>query len=165
MFLEGRSLFYTHSVEVALSHFRDMEDDYIILPMPKADEQQESYISTYSAWIISFVAVPMTADAEFAGVMMEAMAYLGYRDIRPKAYELVYKEKALRDERSGEVLDICFDNVYLDFNAVFDFGGSNWYPSGAACGETELVSGLAGARGATENAIEKFIENWTGYDY
>lgn len=165
MFLEGRSMFYTHAVEVALSHFRDMEDDYIILPMPKADEQQESYISTYSAWISSFVAVPMTADAEFAGVMMEAMAYLGYRDIRPKAYELVYKEKALRDERSGEVLDICFDNVYLDFNAVFDFGGSNWYPSGAACGETELVSGLAGARGATENAIEKFIENWTGYDY
>jgi len=163
MFMEGRSLFYTHSAEVALSHFRDMDDDYVVLPMPKAYEEQESYISTYSGWISSFVAIPKLADVVFAGTMMEAMAYIGYRDIRPEAYETVYKVKALRDEdlvRAGKVLDLCFDNVYLDFNSVFDFGGSNWYPSGAACGETELISGLESARGATEKAIAKFVRHW-----
>lgn len=161
MFEEGRSIFFAHAVEVALSHFRDMEDDYIILPMPKSDEQQDNYVSSYSGWISSFVAVPLTADTEFAGTMMEAMAYIGYRDIRPQAYELVYKQKALRDERSGQVLDLAFNNVYLDFNTIFNFGGSNGFLASAASGEAELISSLEGARSATEKAIEDFIASWT----
>lgn len=161
MFEEGRSIFFAHSVEVALSHFRDMEDDYIILPMPKSDDHQKDYVSSYSGWISSFAAVPMTADTEFAGTMMEAMAYIGYRDIRPQAYELVYKQKALRDERSGQVLDLAFNNVYLDFNTIFDFGGSYGLLVSAARGDTELISGLESARSATEKAIAEFSENWT----
>lgn len=161
MFEEGRSIFFAHSVEVALSHFRDMEDDYIILPMPKSDDHQKDYVSSYSGWISSFAAVPMTADTEFAGTMMEAMAYIGYRDIRPQAYELVYKQKALRDERSGQVLDLAFNNVYLDFNTIFDFGGSYGLLVSAARGDTELISGLESARSATEKAIAEFTENWT----
>ena len=161
MFLEGRSIFFAHAVEVALSHFREMEDDYIILPMPKSDEGQKDYISSYSGWISSYVAVPITADTEFAGTMMEAMAYIGYRDIRPKAYELVYKQKALRDERSGMVLDLSFNNVFLDFNTVFDFGGSNGVLANAACGKGELISGLEKVRSATEKAIAEFAETWS----
>ena len=103
----------------------------------------------------------MTADIEFAGAMMETMEYIGYRDIRPQAYELVYKEKALRDKRSSQVLDMVFNNIYLDFNTIFNFGGTNGILASAASGETELISSLEGARGTTEKAIEEFIASWT----
>ncbi|MBE6613606.1 MAG: hypothetical protein E7632_14060, partial [Ruminococcaceae bacterium] len=97
MFKNGRAIFVTHQTETAINKLRDMKDDYIILPLPKADESQESYVSGFSGWCDCYVGVPKTADLDFVGTMMEAMAYIGYRDIRPKAYELVYANKAARD--------------------------------------------------------------------
>ena len=161
MFKEGRCVFFTHAVEVAMSHFRDMEDDYIILPMPKADENQENYISTFSGWISSYVSIPLTADKDFAGTMLEAMAYIGRRDIRPKAYELAYKAKSASDERSAEILDLCLDTAYIDFNSIYNFGNSYSIVDSASCGNGELVSGLASVRTATEEAINKFVESWS----
>ena len=160
MFKEGRLMFFSHPIEVAMSHFRDMADDYIVLPSPKYNEAQESYISNFSGWVDSFVGVPLTADAEFSGAMMEAMAYIGYRDIRPKVYELVYKQKALRDERSGDVLDLCFNGAYSDFNIIYNFGGSYSVPANAINGTTELVSGLEAARTSAESAIADFVKTW-----
>ena len=159
-FKNARTIFYTHPIEVAMSHLRDMKDDYIILPIPKANEAQESYISTYSGWISSYTSIPLTADAEFAGTMMEAMAYIGRRDIRPKAYDLAYKQKAVRDERSAQILDLCFDSAYIDFNSIFDFGGSYTITANASVGNGELISGLAGVKSATETAIADFVKSW-----
>lgn len=160
MFKEGRCLFYSHPIEVAMSHFRDMEDDYLVLPMAKLDEKQEEYYGPGHGWVSAFMAIPITADYEFSGLMAEAIAYSSYCDVRPKAYELVYKQKALRDERSAEILDMVFNNSYIDFNSIYDFGSMNSTVNNAISGSGTLISDLDSKLPSAEQQIENFLETW-----
>ena len=47
------------------------------------------------------------------------MAYLGWRDIRPQYIEKSLKSKGARDDESAEMLDIIYDNVYMEFTQFY----------------------------------------------
>ena len=159
-FKEGRALFLQHKLESAGVHLRDMEDPYLILPMPKYDENQETYISGMSIFVHCFVGVPKTADPEFSGFITEALARYSHEKIRPLSYDLVYTQKVTRDERSLEVLNIIFDTLYVDFGMVFNFGGMNVAMKDIVFDGKPLTSTIDSLRGTTEEAIEDFLENW-----
>ena len=159
-FKEGRALFLQHKLESAGVHLRDMEDPYLILPMPKYDENQETYISGMSIFVHCFVGVPKTADPEFSGFITEALARYSHEKIRPLSYDLVYTQKVTRDERSLEVLNILFDTLYVDFGMVFNFGGMNVAMKDIVFDGKPLTSTIDSLRGTTEEAIEDFLENW-----
>lgn len=42
-FKEDKALFLQHKLESAAVHLRDMENSYLVLPSPKADEEQARY--------------------------------------------------------------------------------------------------------------------------
>ena len=155
-----RALLLMHKLESAAVHLRDMESDYLILPMPKLNEMQENYVSMVSGWVCSFVGVPATADAEFSGLITEAMARYSNQYIRPKAYDLVYKVKTTRDERSAEVLDMLFDGLYLDFNLVYDFASSRDALGNIVFNEAPMASTLASLESAFIADMNKIMESW-----
>ena len=159
-FKEGRALLLQHKLESAGVHLRDMEDPYLILPMPKYDENQETYISGMSIFVHCFVGIPKTADPDFTGFVTEALARYSHEKIRPLSYDLVYTQKTTRDERSLEVLNIIFDTLYVDFGMCFNFGGMNMAMKEIVFFEKPLTSTIESVRPATEKAIEEFIENW-----
>ncbi|MBR5871654.1 MAG: extracellular solute-binding protein [Clostridia bacterium] len=159
-FKEDRALFLTHITESAAVHLRDMESDYLILPVAKYDSAQEGYRSSVNLWATAFVAVPLTAADEQTGFITEAMAYWSYVNMRPIAFDLTYKAKTVRDERSVEMLDIVFDNLYCSFADLYNFGGMTsvyWnilYSDKGIASEIEKISGKA------EGEIQKFMETW-----
>ena len=155
-----RALLLMHKLESAAVHLRDMESDYLILPMPKLNEMQQNYVSMVSGWVCSFVGVPATADAEFSGLITEAMARYSNQYIRPKAYDLVYKVKTTRDERSAEVLDMLFDGLYLDFNLVYDFASSRDALGNIVFNEAPMASTLASLESAFIADMNKIMESW-----
>lgn len=125
MFLAGKSFLFGNSMATVVTSFREMEDDYAFLPCPKYDEAQEEYYTSVNVWSRGYVGVPKTiSDPEKDGFIMEAMAYLSYRDVRSAAYDTVLWNKMSRTEESVDMLDLIYKNVYLDANYVFDFGGS-----------------------------------------
>ena len=111
-FKVGKSLFLQHKLESTATHLRDMEDDYLILPMPKYDENGQ-YISCLSGNVAGFTAIPLTADPEFSGFITEALARWSHESLRPLAFDLVYKQKNARNERTADVLNIIFDSLYI----------------------------------------------------
>lgn len=118
IFTDGRALFSGFTMKSALS-FRDENIDFGIIPYPKWDKAQESYI-TYSAIgnATGFI-VPATTDPELAGCVLEAMAYLGYQDVLPEYYEKALKGKGTRDDESAEMLDIIYDNISFEFTQIY----------------------------------------------
>lgn len=159
-FKEDRALTLYHYAESASVHLRDMQSDYLILPMPKSDASQDDYHSYVNAWADAFVAIPITSDPEFAGVITEAMDYYSYVNIRPKAYELVYKQKTSRDENSAEMLDIIFNTLYIDFNCIYNFGGTTTALTNVLAGAGELASEMAKIETKLESDLETFTANW-----
>lgn len=158
-FKEDRALFLQHKLESAGVHLRDMKSDYLILPMPKYSED-EDYISGVSGYVSSFAAVPATVDSDFTGFILEAMARYSNENLRPLSYDLVYKQKTSRDERSNEILDLIFDTLYIDFFVFYDFGGLRTAVTEIIFKDKPISSTIDRYSSAAQKAIDKLVENW-----
>ncbi len=160
-FSENRAIVCIHLMSTANHEkMRNMTSDFLIVPVPKYDEKQESYRSLVNAWNNAFVAIPKNADYEFSGFITEAMAYESYTSVRQKFYELVLKEKLTRDERAKEMIDIITETAYLDFNAIYDFGKSTTILRNAIWDDKPIASELASAKSLIDGEIAAFEKSW-----
>ncbi len=118
-FATGRALYYVYDVS-NMSHYRDCEVEFGIVPYPKFDEAQDGY---YSLTLDALMCAPIDADAELVGAVTELLNYK-YRDyVYPAYYDIMLSGKVSRDEESSEMLDLIFDGVVYDFGLNYsDFG-------------------------------------------
>ena len=160
MFREGRALFY-YSVASCFAGFRDMKDDYGVLPSPKFDEAQENYVS-YVYHGAGLYSIPTTSsDPGFPGFVMEALAEESYAHVTPVYYETTLKDKYQRDENSAEMLDIVFRNRVWDLGYIVDFGQlSTTLMQQIARGNENFTANYEKAVKRTEKAINTYIETY-----
>ena len=117
IFKNGQSLIMNGYINTA-EEFRDMADDFGVLPYPKFDEAQENYAS-HSQDAYSFFSVLSTcADYDFVGAVTEFLAAESYRYVTPTYFETALKIKYSRDDATSQVLDILTDAVHFDFAFV-----------------------------------------------
>lgn len=119
MFRNGNALFTTTYLGNAFSTFRDMEDDYSILPYPKWDESQESYM-TGAMDNYSVLGIPVTvSDAEMVSIITEALNIESYKNLFPTYFVSALQDKYARDEESIEMINILMDGCNFDFCFLF----------------------------------------------
>ena len=115
LFLPG--WFYTAEL------LRNKEVDYAVIPFPKYDESEPTYLSL--AHDISVTAcLPTTCTkVEQSTAIMEEIAFLGYRDVLPAYYEVAIKVKYNRDstDKAIQILDIIHDNCTTDFAFIYNY--------------------------------------------
>lgn len=85
--------------------YREMTDDFGILPVPKLDEAAE-YRSAICGSESTFGVPVNSSKTDYIGAIMEAMAYESFRTVTPAYYESALKIKYTRDEQSARVIDI-----------------------------------------------------------
>ena len=161
-FKDDRVVFLMHYASSGYTRDRDMKSNYIMLPLPKYDENQENYRSLVNTWCNAFVCVPTTADTERAGFIMEAMAYMSRETLRPAAYDMALKVKGARNENDAIMLDTIIDSIYLDFNSFMEFGGSVAKIGYAIFKDAAYSSSIAGLMDSMNAEMEKFSEAWIG---
>ncbi len=159
IFKSGRGVFSALYVVGFAIPYRDMEDDYGILPLPKFKESYESYNVTCNTWMPTGIAVPITCgDPEFVGLVMETLAYESYNDVGPAIYETALRGKATRDSESYEMLEFIYRDIVFDLNTIFNFGGSSELMRTAICGVTpNFVSEYAKIRDKAQKALDDMI--------
>lgn len=119
MFRNGNALFTTTYLTNAFSTFRDMTDDYSILPYPKWDEAQEKYM-TGAMDNYSVLGIPVTVtDVEMASLITEALNIESYKTLFPTYYEQALQSKYARDAESIEMIDILMAGRNFDFCTLF----------------------------------------------
>lgn len=122
-FARSHSLFCAGSAYIT-GEFRNMEDDYGILPFPKYDENQANYISTIDS-LASIFAIPSTfrndvstAGPDRTGAILEYMAYKSQKDLLPQYYDTLLKGQRLNSEDDSQMLDIIRTSVRYEFTDV-----------------------------------------------
>ena len=119
MFRSGNALFTTTYLTQAFSTFRDMTDDYSILPYPKWDEAQEKYM-TGAMDNYSVLGVPVTvSDLEMVSIITESLNIESYKTLFPTYYEQALQSKYARDAESIEMIDILMAGRNFDFCTLF----------------------------------------------
>lgn len=104
-------------------NLRDMKSDYGIIPFPKLDESQPTYLSLAHDIGPVFCA-PLTCDKmETVGAVLESMAYESYKTVLPAYFEIALKLKYVRDtnEDAFTIIDMIHDNCTTDFAYVYNY--------------------------------------------
>ncbi len=119
IFKAGRSLFVTSWLGHAYGTFRDMQDDYSILPYPKFDENQEKYL-TGAMDNYSVLGAPITTkNPEMVSLITEALNIESYKTLFPTYYEQALQNKYARDVESIEMIDILMQGRNFDLVTLF----------------------------------------------
>lgn len=161
-FKNRRALMMTAQIKAA-NTYRDMEDSYGILPIPKYDESQQSYrcIRSYTYPL----SIPVTnAEADSAAVILDAMAYLTYTDVMDDFYNGRISMKALRNEDSIDMLEIIRDSRYYDIGQAYGWSETikEVFRNAVTKGNTEVASGIESVRTSIETSIESVMSMLDG---
>ncbi|PKM62337.1 MAG: hypothetical protein CVU97_05825 [Firmicutes bacterium HGW-Firmicutes-21] len=123
-FIEGRQLFYMCGL-INVPSFRQMDDDFGILPIPKLNKGQEFYYHTVSTGNMTALCVPQSViAADDVGIIIEALGKYSMDILSPAYYDVQLKYRDTRDEESSEMLDIIFATRTFDIGAAFNWGGT-----------------------------------------
>lgn len=165
----GTFLFY-NPCTFNLAGLRDLPYDYGILPMPKKDEAQESYIGYSQPWASACPSVPITVVDErldMTGTLIDAMAAYGYDYLRPAVFENVIQLKGARDEKSGEIIDMMFENITFELTSILNFdklNGALQEHFTRALGKKDIVTLYASIKDKTEAAIAAVEEQYANFE-
>ncbi len=156
-FIEGRSLFYGE-VMFHVNRLREMADDFGIIPMPKYDETQAQYITYTNPAGLMLVIPKTTADVGCTGSVLEAMASLSHTTLTPAYYDNALKGKFARDNDSGAMLDLIFENRVYDLTQIYGWGSMpSSYNALALKGSSDIASLIAQKQSAIDTSIAKFV--------
>ena len=117
-FVSGKALFIDNWLRAA-DLFRNMEDNFGIIPYPKFDTAQKSY-HTQIGTSTSALFVPITVkDSVLTSKVAEAMSYYGWMNVVPAYYDVALKEKYTRDEDVTEMLEIIRSSAQMNFTFAY----------------------------------------------
>ena len=126
MFVSGNVFMTTQQISYAETpEFRNMQDDYGILPMPKFDEKQSEYYSMPYEIFQTYSVPRTTARTDMATAVLEALCAETWRKIIPTYSELVLKGKYLNDPQSRDMFDMIISNTKIDAGIMYYIKISN----------------------------------------
>ena len=160
MLAEKRGLYlYTGMNRVTM--LREAECNFGILPNPKYDEAQGEYYNAVHAWCTTSVSIPITSEPERTGIVLEALTAESYYTLRPAYYDTSLKTKLMRDDESGEMLDLIFATRCYDLGHVYNWGGIfDMFANITLKKSTDFVSAYEKILPKVEKEMEKAINNF-----
>jgi len=139
--------------------FREMEDDFGIIPIPKFSEEQQNYCSYIIPTAICAAVIPVSAaDAERSGMAMQALTILSAHHLTPAYYDTVITGKGLRDMDSWEMLDLILESGVYDLGLLYNWGGFTNTMNSNLENKRELASTYKRKARAIRTDLEETIE-------
>lgn len=154
-FIEGRELFYMCGL-INVASFRQMEDEFGILPIPKYYDTQDRYYHTVSKDNCTMMYIPVgTVDLDDVGLLVSAVSEQSMKYVTPAYYDVQLKYRDAKDDESGEMLDLIFASRTFDLGCAFNWGGI-LEPYMAL--DPNIVSRFEQKLSSAENAMNQMIE-------
>ena len=122
MFARGGAAMATIRIlELENSAIRGMEQEFGVVPMPKFDEKQEKYRTLLhdQFTILSILTTVGEERLDEVGAVLEAMASISYKTVRPAYYETTLRTQIAKDPQSAEMFDLIIDNIYMDAGIIY----------------------------------------------
>ncbi len=159
-FSEGGAAFFAGRLSYATTaNFREMEDNYGIIPYPMLDEGQGEYTNLIHG-SNNYITVPITCKTpDDSGAVIEALCAESYRTVVEPFYESALKMKYSRDSYSGQCIDIIRDTsekyFINEYNNVVK--GGLMITDQVAKGENNFASAYASQKAVTDQKIKDLI--------
>lgn len=115
-------MFTSYFMELGKPVIRDMNNDYVLLPMPKYDSLQEDYI-TPVATEAGMVLIPVTAvDIDFSAKVMEFYGYYGKKIITPVYRDNILSIRYAGNPENSKMVTFILDKSYYGLTQLLIWG-------------------------------------------
>lgn len=154
------ALFNIGRLAHAVTFLRDMKEDFAIIPPPKLDEAQETYLTTLHDGT-TILGIPKTATAEAIDAVcatLEALASESYKSLTPVYLDVALKNKYTRDEQSAEMIDLIRQNIVSDFGFQYTATGFNNFFRAQTKKGAEVASTIAKNEKTWTAALDKILK-------
>jgi len=161
MFADNRVLFYAGFMQ-HFARLREMNDSFGLLPLPKWEESQDKYYHQVIN-VGGMMGIPTDISPERAGMVGHAVEALHARSrytLIPAYFEITITNKLMRDEDSGEMLDIIINSRSFDIGFMRDWGRlySTSFNRNAISGTANFASAYEAAKEAAVIARDNDME-------
>lgn len=117
-FTVGNQLFTTGTLNSGAS-FRDMQDDYGVLPLPKYDTEQDDYYTTFYNAASLIVVLSTCNRTELVGATLELMAAEAYKQVTPAYFEICLQGKYSDAPEDAEIYDRIINSFVYSFGFCY----------------------------------------------
>jgi hypothetical protein len=101
-----------------------MEDRYGIVPLPKYDEEQESYYSNTNKYVNTMALIPTSVvDTDTTGLIIETLAAVSQYTSLDKQYDVVLLNRKALDAESKANLQLVVESSSYDWAYVLNPAG------------------------------------------
>lgn len=124
-FVEGRSIFNL-SAAATTDSYREMEDDFGLVPIPLYEEGQDRYYSMVNPWTSNAFCIPIGMDSdelEMTGITLEVMGAFSKKTLAVAYYDVALQYQKTRDDDTVRMLDIIFESRGCDIGMIYKWGG------------------------------------------
>ena len=158
-FVEGRTLFNIGQFASVKACVENMEDSYILLPMPKWDVEQAGYYTWLGESNTLFGILTSAADLDATAAAMEMMAAESYRLVSPAIYEINMKTRYSADQEMSRMFDLIRGGVVFNFGLVYGFAMNymNIFWKGNITANGNLSSAWKSQEKSYKAAIDQFF--------
>lgn len=161
---DGNAMMIISRCDVALKKLRFADNlDYGVLPVPKYDADQESYVSCLAFPCTLYVASKNIGDdAAMVGAVLEAMGSEGYRQITPVLFEATMKTRYASDGKIANVYDTIRSSVTFDLGRIFysSLGQVNNIFRQACSGNTgSYMASASSKRKPLQTLLDKLVKD------
>jgi len=118
VFMQGRSLFVYAEFKAA-SVYRYSDLAFGIVPSPKLDANQESFVHNLTQEAPVYIIPVTTPNLDKTAIIIDAMSYLSRRDVTPVFFDVHMSQKELRTEESTQMLQIIRDTSIFDIGRIY----------------------------------------------
>ncbi len=140
----------------------EMESDFGILPVPKLNEEQDKYYSTFQYNNAHCLSVPKTAgDLTRTGLITEALEMFSHTTVLPAYYDYTLTNRNVRDTDSAEMLDIIFASRNFDITMAYNgkTAMQTFLQTCAVSDSFDYSSKEASNRSKLEKAMDEIIKS------
>ncbi len=161
-FPEGRVFFFAEMIG-AIGGYREMVDDYSVLPMPKGDESMSEYRAYVSnGWTTSYAIPNTNTDIERSATILDTMCAASTDTVMTALYDVMLQSKLIRDEESQEMLEYIFASKCYDISGDLAWGNglTGIYLGLSKKSTNTFVSDMDSRLAANEKALEDFLASF-----
>lgn len=117
-FLNQKTIFAFQPVEIIRKAVAASNFDYVLLPMPKYNEEQKEYYSFVGDGYSQVSVCKKVSDPNMVGAVLETMNRRSYLKLRPVLFETLYENRYSNTAEEAELFTVVIDSGAFDFIAI-----------------------------------------------
>ncbi|MBQ8510463.1 MAG: carbohydrate ABC transporter substrate-binding protein [Clostridia bacterium] len=158
-FKNQNALFLAAEIKTAQT-LRDMEQSFGIVPMPKADDEQENYMATCLTGVCVFTIPTTNPEPEKVGLFFDALSWESDATVLEPYFSVLVEQKGLRNEESIEMLEIIKANRSVDLGIAYSWASAleGRLSSEVFSTTPNIASTVASQKEAVNAAMNKTLE-------